>query len=54
MKEIKVVFYANVEADDYQKVVKDFDKYGAKIVGDEFPELKDIGNFSVEEVSAEK
>lgn len=51
MKEIKVVFYANVEDHDYQKVKKGFSKCGAEIIESEFPELKDIGYFSVEEVS---
>lgn len=50
MKEIKITFYAYVNEEDFDEVKQAFGKSGAEIIGEEFPELKDIGYFKVEEI----
>lgn len=47
--EIKVSFIADVKPEDLEKVSRAFNKYGAEIIGNEFPELKNIDTFNVRE-----
>ena len=54
MKEIKIVFYANVEEKDYDSVAKAFRKCGAEIINSDLPELKNVGCFEIHEVETGK
>lgn len=47
--EIKVSFVADVKPEDLERVSRAFNKYGAEIIGNEFPELKNIDTFDVRE-----
>jgi hypothetical protein len=47
--EIKVSFVADVKPEDLEEVCRAFNKYGAEIIGNEFPELKNIDTFNVRE-----
>ncbi len=47
-KEIKISFYANIDENDLNIVERAFNKCGAEIIGDEFPELENIGCFEIE------
>ena len=46
--EVKVSFWADVDESDFDMVKHTFGKYGAEIISEEFPELKNIGYFNVE------
>ena len=49
-REICVKFNAELEDKDFAEVRRGFDKCGAEIIGEDFPELWDIGYFNVERV----
>ena len=46
-KEIKITFYADVEEQDYETVVKALENNGAAIITNELPELFSVGYFDV-------
>ena len=46
-KEIKITFYADVEEQDYDEVVKALENNGAAIITNELPELFSVGYFDV-------
>ncbi|MBP3231686.1 MAG: hypothetical protein J6M33_05310 [Anaerovibrio sp.] len=46
-KEIKITFYADVEEQDYETVVKALENNGAAIITNELPELFNVGYFDV-------
>ena len=50
-KEIKVSFYADVEEKKMDYVLRAFNKCGAEIITNEFPELLNVGSFDVEVLS---
>ena len=50
-KEIKVSFYAEMEEKDFESVEHGFQKSGADIIADNFPELSNIGYFKIFESS---
>ena len=54
MKEIKIVFYANVEEKDYDSVARAFRKCGAEMINNELPELKNVGCFEIHEMETGK
>jgi len=47
-KEIKVSFYADVEENGLDEVLRAFNKCGADIIRGDFPELLNVGCFDVE------
>ena len=53
-KEIEVTFYANVDKNNFLSVKRGFQKYGAEIIADNFPELDNIGSFKIIESKQEK
>ena len=46
-KEIEIIFYANVDKNDLQSVKRGFQKCGADIITENFPELSNIGYFQI-------
>ncbi len=46
-KEIKITFYADVEEQNYETVVKALENNGAAIITNELPELFSVGYFDV-------
>lgn len=47
---IEISFKAEINDDDYTDVKRGFEKCGAEIISNEFPEMLDIWNFKVEQV----
>jgi len=48
---IRVSFYADVDEKKMNDVFKGFNKCGAEIITNEFPELLNVGSFDVEVLS---
>jgi len=51
--EVKISFYADIDKHDLEEVKRAFNKYGAEIINENFPELKNVAYFKVEEASSD-
>ena len=51
---IEVSFKAEINEKDYAEVKRGFDKAGAQIISENFPEMKAIYGFKTEQIASEK